>query len=232
VTSAPEPRPFSNKPETQRPPGMPAAPLAGNTPLPSFTNTIDLVRQVQAGDDDARERLVARYLDRVLRAVRARMGPGLRRQYESGDIVQDAFVVALRKLDCFELRDEATFLSWMRAIVENQFREKAKGMKRRSAHGDKRRILTEEDFADADAPTPLARVADGEESGFVDDCVHQLGDPYRELILLRDYEGHAWTEIARRLELASPDAARMQHKTALAQLARVVRSGGKQPIEE
>lgn len=197
-----------------------------------FTQTLDLLHRVHSGDPEAREKLVARYMDRVLRAVRARMGQNVRRHCESVDIVQDAFIVALRKLDDFEIRDEATFLSWMRTIVENQIRDRAKGLRLNAEKGRQgRRILTEEDFAEADSPSPLTMVAEGEQSSFVDDCVHQLGEPYRELVLLRDYDGHSWSEIAERLDLASADAARMQHKTALARLARLIRTGGKEQTD-
>jgi len=212
-------------------PSDPAQPPQGSHPSPSsadFTVTLDLVRRAQGGEEDARERLVTRYLNRVLRAVRARMGSHVRRQCESGDIVQEAFIVALRRLDDFEIREEATFLSWMRTIVENQIRDKAKGIKRQADRGrQERRIITDEDFAEADQPSPLAQVAQSEETGFVDDCVHSLEERYRDLLLLRDYDGHSWDEIARRMELPSPDAARMQHKTALARLARAMDSAGR-----
>ena len=46
------------------------------------TETIDLVRRAQRGDDDALNRLIDRYYDRIQRIVRIRLGPRLRRDLE------------------------------------------------------------------------------------------------------------------------------------------------------
>ena len=75
--------------------------------------TIDLVREAQNGHGEARDELFQRYSDRVLGIVRARIGPKLRRNVESGDIAQEALIEALTSLDRFETRGESSLIRWL-----------------------------------------------------------------------------------------------------------------------
>ena len=73
---------------------------------------------------------------------------------------------------------------------------------------------------------PPELVAGGEQTALVEECLEQLSDEYRELIILRDYIGSSWDEIARETGRPSPDAARMKHATAVLELAKLVRKVG------
>jgi DNA-directed RNA polymerase specialized sigma24 family protein len=55
-----------------------------------------LVTLAQAGDESALDRLCNVYGERVRRIIRLRMGKELRSKMESMDLVQDAFISALR----------------------------------------------------------------------------------------------------------------------------------------
>jgi DNA-directed RNA polymerase specialized sigma24 family protein len=66
-----------------------------------------------------------------------------------------------------------------------------------------------------------------EQRRIVEECIADLPEDYRELIVLRDYVGASWETIAAETGRPSPDAARMKHATAMVELAkRVQRSGG------
>ena len=49
----------------------------------------------------------------------------------------------------------------------------------------------------------------------LEDAVAALPEHHREVILLRDYQGMTWAEIADATGRASPDAARMAHNAAV-----------------
>ncbi len=195
--------------------------------------TIDLVREAQNGHGEARDELFQRYSDRVLGIVRARIGPKLRRNVESGDIAQEALIEALTSLDRFETRGESSLIRWLATIVQNRISARAKyyGAERRSSarevaldgHGDGGE-------SSIDPPsrvnTPSLEVRSAEEQGLVEECLHELPENYRELILLRDYAGTAWEEVAESVGAASPDAARMMHSRARTQLGKLLQARG------
>ncbi len=195
--------------------------------------TIDLVREAQSGQSDARNELFKRYSDRVLGIVRARIGPRLRRNVESGDIAQEALIEALQSLDRFETRGESSLIRWLATIVQNRISARAKyfGAERRSSA---REIaldgLGNEHESSIDPParvnTPSLEVRNAEEQGLVEECLHELPENYRELILMRDYAGSSWEEVAESIGSASPDAARMMHTRARTQLGKLLQSRG------
>ena len=84
------------------------------------TRSLDLLRRAQDGDDSAVNLLFTRYYERVRRIVRMRLGPVLRRRVDSGDILQETFVAAVGCFDRFEVRDEASFISWLARIAQRQ----------------------------------------------------------------------------------------------------------------
>ncbi len=82
-----------------------------------------MVTLAQAGDESALDRLCNVYGERVRRIVRMRMGGELRSKMESMDLVQDAFISALRSLENFTYRNEGDFLRWLSQIAENRLRD-------------------------------------------------------------------------------------------------------------
>lgn len=195
--------------------------------------TIDLVREAQGGQTAAREELFQRYSDRVLGIVRARIGPRLRRNVESGDIAQEALIEALQSLDRFETRGESSLIRWLATIVQNRISARAKyfsAERRSSAREIALDGLGNEHDSSIDPParvnTPSLEVRNAEEQGLVEECLHELPENYRELILLRDYAGSPWEEVAESVGAASPDAARMMHTRARTQLGKLLQSRG------
>ncbi|MGH7192767.1 MAG: RNA polymerase sigma factor [Candidatus Saccharimonadales bacterium] len=82
-----------------------------------------LVGQIQQGDRAALEEFCRRYQQRVLAAVRARLGAELRRKIESWDLVQEVMIEAVRRLDGFDFRSEDKFLNYLNQIVEHRIRD-------------------------------------------------------------------------------------------------------------
>ena len=141
-----------------------------------------LVARVRAGDRDAFGRLYDAYSRMVHGILLARVPYG-----EVDDLVQDVFLVALRKIDA--LRDAAAFGPWLAMITRNR----AMDFHRRSRDTTE---LTEEIATAADAVAPEAEATE------VLNLIRQLPEAYREPLILRFVEGMTGPEIAERTGLA------------------------------
>jgi RNA polymerase sigma-70 factor (subfamily 1) len=201
---------------------------------PSLTQTLDLVNAAQQGDRIALERLLARYQERVGRIVRLRLGPALRQQLESGDIVQQVLLEAFRSLDRYEARDEAGFLAWLAGIAEHRIRDAVDYHASEKRDPARMQPLEAHD-ADSSPPrpapvdpatTPPESAARAEQVERLEACLAELPEADRELVVLRDYIGLSWAEVAERVGCPSPDAARMRHAGVLIHLGRRMREAG------
>ena len=140
-----------------------------------------LVAAVRAGDRDAFGRLYDTYTRMVHGILLARVPYG-----EVDDLVQDVFLVALRKIDA--LRDADAFGPWLAMITRNR----AMDFHRRS------RDTTEltDDIATTNTAAPEAEATE------VLNLIRQLPEAYREPLILRFVEGMTGPEIAKRTGLA------------------------------
>lgn len=197
---------------------------------PDLSESIELVRLSQDGDEAAREALVARYYARVLAMVRKRMGADLRSAMESGDLVQEVMLNAARAIDGFEVRSHEELVGWFARVVENQVHSarRRQGAQKR----DRKREVSLQDLAgrpedsqaefqpadDGDEPAELAELHEQDER--VRAAIAELEEPQRRVVELRAAEGLSWAEIAERVGLPSPDAARMLYVRAGVQIGR------------
>jgi RNA polymerase sigma-70 factor (ECF subfamily) len=194
----------------------------------SIRKTQELVALAQGGDNSALDQLFRVYGERVQRIVRFRMGRELRGKLESMDLVQDAFLAAVKDLGNFEYRDEGDFLRWMSKIAENRIRDNLKRL-----HADKRDIRREVPIdhrvptAGDNCPrmpepirttTPSVIISVSEELDKLENAMNLLKPEYREVIVLNQIEGLSLKKIGDRLS-KSPDAVRMLVARAMASLA-------------
>ncbi|HZH91929.1 MAG TPA: sigma-70 family RNA polymerase sigma factor [Pyrinomonadaceae bacterium] len=141
-----------------------------------------LVAAVRAGDRDAFGRLYDSYSRMVHGILLARVPYG-----EVDDLVQDVFLVALRKIDA--LRDAGAFGPWLAMITRNR------------AMDFHRRSRDTAELTDDIATTPNA-VAPEAEATEVLNFIRQLPEAYHEPLILRFVEGMTGPEIAERTGLA------------------------------
>jgi len=199
-----------------------------------ITRSLELVQRAQGGDKEALNRLIQRYQDRVLRIVRLRLGARLRERVDSEDILQETFITAVRLLENFEMRDEASLIHWLARIAERQIIAAADYHGARKRDQGRALALTaglgnttaSGLFFAADTTQPLSRMQKTEEARIVEDCLARLPDEYRELILLRNYAGASWETVAEETGRPSPAAARMMHARAMLELGKLVREAG------
>lgn len=205
----------------------------GMNPL---TQTLDLVKKAQGGDRDALSRLFDRYYERARRSVRARLGTKVRSQLDSGDILQQTFAKAFQIFDRFEMRHEGSFIHWLAEIAAGQIRDEADriGSKKRTAPGGLQSLDAE--FGEASGSLaglvpgadtgPVGRSAQNEQEEALYACLEKLPDEHRQCIVLRDYDGLEWAEVAEKLGKNTDSAARETHRRARVLLAKCLQSRG------
>ena len=163
-----------------------ARPEASPVSEPSATEASEEARLVGAardGDRAAFGRLYDRYARMVHGVLLAKVPPG-----EVDDLVQDVFMMALRRLST--LRESGRFGAWLAAIARNR------------ASDYHRRSVPEDQFAD-DTPDKgiRAETISGDNKGpaaAIFELVRSLPDAYSETLILRLVEGMTGPEIAAR----------------------------------
>jgi len=165
--------------------------------------------KAQSGNEAARDELLSRYLPRLTRWASGRLPTGLRSMLDTGDLVQDALVNALRNLNTLEIRDEGTFQLYLARAVNNRIID----LYRRKARRPVREEMPEDAVADTRSPLDLAIGA--EARAWYERALATLTDEEQALIFLRLELGLSFEEIAEQLGKPSPDAARMAVKRAV-----------------
>ena len=140
-----------------------------------------LVTAVRAGDRDAFGRLYDAYSRMVHGILLARVPYG-----EVDDLVQDVFLVALRKID--SLRDANAFGPWLAMITRNR------------AMDFHRRTRDTAELTD-DLPAASTSMPEAEATEVLN-LIRLLPEAYREPLILRFVEGMTGPEIAVRTGLA------------------------------
>src|SRR5262245_18844074 len=101
----------------EAPPGNPRSDLL------SAEATVDLLEQVKRGDRAALERLLRRCIQPLLRWARGRLPHRMRGMHDTADLVQDAVIAAVRRLDAFEARHQGALQAYLRLAVTNRIRD-------------------------------------------------------------------------------------------------------------
>jgi RNA polymerase sigma-70 factor (ECF subfamily) len=147
-----------------------------------------LLASVRAGDEEASAVLVRKYGGRML-AVARRF---LRREADSADAVQDAFLAAFRSLDRF--KGNSSLGTWLHRIVVNACLTKLRAQSRSRAVPIDDLLPTFDETGHHSQPVrwwgdePLLQLTREETRIQVRACIDQMPECYRTVLLLRDIE--------------------------------------------
>ncbi len=170
----------------------------------SWTTLTDqeVVALARRGQDRAYRELLRRY-ERPIFSLLYRM---LRDRELAEDLSQETFVKALNALDSY--RPEFKFSSWIFKIANNAAIDhlRRRELDTLSLEGSPHAATPEAMEATAlqigdRGETPLDIVAAKELGGEIEAAIARLRPEYRQCILLRHVEGHAYEEIAEILDL-------------------------------
>jgi len=160
-------------------------------------STKDLLDEFRGGDRDVLNHLLDRYYARVCAVVHRCLPAAMRPRYDTGDVVQEAMVRVLKKMDDFEYRNEGSFFSWICTATERALIDLVRHATRQ------RRDPAQEVRLDAtNAPQPSAPNRDPGEQAIEHDeyervmaGLDRLTEEQRRLILYREYGRLSWKEL-------------------------------------
>jgi RNA polymerase sigma-70 factor (ECF subfamily) len=181
--------------------------------LSGVDSTFDLVQRIKAGDDEALNRLFARFLPSLRRWSSGRLPRWSRDLMDTDDLVQETVIRALNRLDRFESRHEGALQAYLRQAIVNRIRDEI----RRSSRTPPVTGLDEEHPDSAASPLEAAIGTEAVER--YEAALALLTPEQREAIVARVEMDCTYQEVAQALGKSSPDAARMTVSRALLRLA-------------
>lgn len=149
-----------------------------------------LVEAFQAGDVSAFDLLVSRWDRKIQGAVYRVVG----QSEDVRDIAQEAFLKAYRALPLF--KREAKFSSWLYQIALNLCRDRLRRRRRSLAEVSLDLLSENGDPPLAPGPSAMDLVEAREISQTVGAAVWALPEEQREVIVLKEYQGLTFQEIA------------------------------------
>ena len=207
-----------NAPQTPMDPSDPEPhPPATATTLLSDEPTIELVISARAGDRLALEALLERCLPPVKRWAHGRLPAHARGALDTGDLVQEAAMHVLARLDKFEPRHVGAMQAYLRMSVVNRIRDEIRRVGRRPETVE----MTTEPISDATSPIEAAIRSQAYER--YRSALGELRPRDREMVVARVEMQWSAEQIAQRFEMPSVDAARVAVSRALKRLTAILK---------
>jgi RNA polymerase sigma-70 factor (ECF subfamily) len=185
--------------------------MRGGTLL-SDEPTIELVVRARQGDRNAVEALLQRCLPSVKRWAHGRLPAAARAYLDTEDIVQEAALHAIRRLDVFQPQHVGAMQAYLRQSVINRIRDEVRRIGRQPQSVE----LPEDQPGDRTSPLELAIQAEAYER--YRKALTTLAPRERELIVARIEIQWSLGEIAQRFGMRTIDAARMAVSRAVKRL--------------
>ena len=179
--------------------------------------TIELVLKARNGDRTAVEALLQRCLPKLRRWAHGRLPAHAREALDTGDLVQEAALHMLQRVDDFEPHHVGAMQAYLRLSVINRIRDEIRRVGRRPVAVE----LVEE--PPADAPSPLEVTLQNESYDRYRTALERLLSRDRELVVARIEAQWSFAEVAERFGMTTADAARMAVNRALKRLAAEIR---------
>src|SRR6185295_13621867 len=159
----------------------------------------ELVIRCQRNEPRAFDELVARHQDRVYTAVMRFCGNA----EDAADVVQRAFINAFRKIQ--EFKGDSAFSTWIYRIAFNQ----AISFRR-----ENRRTMVSLQATEDDKSVEPAVESNPTEKK-VQQALDQLEEGDRQIILLKDLQGHSYDEIAGIMQIPKGTVRSRLHRARL-----------------
>jgi RNA polymerase sigma-70 factor (ECF subfamily) len=174
--------------------------------------TIELLARAREGDLAAVERLFTRHLRPLQRFARGRLPRWARDLSDTDDLVQDALLQTLKRLDEFEPRHPGALQAYLRQAVMNRLRDEL----RRKARSP---VQVDVDDVDLARGSWLEETVGLEAIAAYEQALRSLTPEDREAVVGRIELGLTYQELALALEKPTADAARKAAQRALVRLA-------------
>jgi len=192
--------------------------LTGGAARLPLDATFDLITRVRSGDQDAWATLISRFVRPLKQLGHSRLRGHARGMTDTDDVVQDALINTFKRIDRLDCRNHGALFAYLRRAVLNRIVDAARRSSRLTS--DEEALAGAQDHG----PSPLDRLLEREDGRRYRAALAQLSRRDRTLILLRLRHRLPYSEVAERLGLSTPDAARMASMRALCRLAEVLKT--------
>lgn len=200
-------------------------------PAESEADVAELLTKVRGGDQAALAELYAKHRDKLRRMVQLRLDHRLAGRVSASDVLQEAYIDAVKRIDHYFAKPDQSFFGWLRLVV---------GQRLADVH---REHLAQK--RDAGAEVPINRGAGGADSaclaacllgggtspsnaaarhesfGALETALEQMDPLDREVLALRHFEELSNAETAALLGI-QPAAASKRYVRALARLKQIL----------
>lgn len=180
--------------------------------------TLELVIRAQTGDSMAVEALLQRCLPPLKRWAHGRLPAAARGHFDTNDLVQDAALHLLGRLDAFQPQHVGALQAYLRQSVINRIRDEVRRITRQPPPEE----LPEDQASDRTSPLEAAIQAETYER--YREALTRLSPKDRELIVARIEVQWSLAEIAHRFQIRTVDAARMAVTRAIQRLTRYLQT--------
>jgi RNA polymerase sigma factor (sigma-70 family) len=174
--------------------------------------TIELVISARSGNRVALEALLERCLPQLRRWAHGRLPAHARGTLDTNDLVQEAALHVLARLDKFEPRHVGAMQAYLRMSVINRIRDEIRRVGRRPT------AVELPDEPPSDATSPLEATIREEAYERYRDALTRLRTRDREMVVARVEVQWTIQEIAERFGMPSVDAARVAVSRSLKRL--------------
>lgn len=182
--------------------------------LLSDESTMELVVRAKAGDRNATEALLERCLPQLRRWAHGRLPAAARGNLDTNDLVQDAAMNLLRRLEYFEPRHVGAMQAYLRQSVINRIRDEVRRIGRNAPP------VELPDDHPSDRTSPLESAIKAEAYDRYRTALETLQPKDRELVVARVEVQWSVAEIAHRFNIVTVDAARMAVSRAIKRLTK------------
>jgi RNA polymerase sigma-70 factor (ECF subfamily) len=196
--------------DSGRPSVPPAAPALAETPATEAT--IELVERAKGGDEQARERLVAKCRPLLSRWARGKLPRSARDLVDTEDIVQDTLAKAMQRLPHFKWEREGALYCFLRQALRNRIIDEVRRTSRRPIQEplDDEAVDTEK--------SPFDQLLDREQHERYEAALARLRPIDREAIVGRVELQLSYEELATALGKPTANAARVTLMRAVQRL--------------
>lgn len=185
--------------------------------LLSDSPTIELIIRAKEGDAEATEALLQRCLPPLKKWAHGRLPIAARGSMDTDDLVQNAVLHTLARLDQFEPRHVGAMQAYLRRCVVNRIRDEVRRIGRQPAP-----VELPEDLP-SDRTSPLEQAIEAEDYERYRAALPQLRSSRdRELIVARIEMQWGLPEIAHRFGFASIESARVAVTRAVQRLKKAL----------
>jgi RNA polymerase sigma-70 factor (ECF subfamily) len=199
---------------------------------PDSTETRNLLKQIQAGDLLAFERLFGRHRPELREFIALRLDPRVHARVDPSDVVQETQMEAFRRLQDYWQRQPMPFRVWLRktayerlAMARRQYLQAGKRTMHREVPLPERSSQLLAQRLLSGAPTPSQQLQRRELIRRVRQALAQLAPADREILLVRNFEELSYQEVGFILDI-EPATARQRHGRALLRLHKLLSEGG------